>query len=772
MTDHSRARLPRTATLLLGALVLLLTLAGGLATGPASATASSTLANTHHSATTPSGDSGTSIDPLRYNCGNAAPSCGQVGESYGYYNGSNVNLLYSENYYCDTAVSSNATTGCEVGAGPSSPNPTAPSPDGTSLGNTTHGDTLYIPVPLFANAPPTQCVGTATCIDHPPTIDLSRIAGALPGNPPPASLNNVAIPSHDHVVATRNSGLPEWWNVKVVATTDPATFATLTSVSAINTAIAASKAIAAPTNAYLFFQVLPGTVPAAVAANLTATAPPAPAVPSAPAAPPVSQVELGTTFDNLINDCGATAPNCQNIGQSHDWIQGQDVQALYSEPFYCATTASTVHSATGCEAGANPTSVPPGVADTTPPTPTVTNGQIDPVYIPVPLYASPPVAYTQCPGVITCIDHPATIDLSLLAPTLGVADASSLNNVPLPSHDHLLTTRNGDQPEWWNVIVIPVTSPKGLAAVEQSKDYTAVKALETTPGSGVGVTGAPEVPTNAYLWFQTLPGAGPATPGPVASTCKSHLPSGSVVGGAALDDGTGYYQVDAAGDVAAFGAATCYGSMTGAHLNQPIVGMAVDRTTGGYWLVGADGGVFAFNAPYLGSTGGTRLNGPIVGITPTLDGSGYRLVASDGGVFSYNAAFLGSTGGIHLNKPIVGMGIDRVTGGYWLVAADGGVFAYGAPYLGSTGGTTLNKPVVGIMPTSDGSGYRLVATDGGVFAFGAPFYGSAGSEHLNQPVVGGLNNNSYDGYWLVAADGGVFTYGSTGDGMPFYGSAV
>ena len=101
--------------------------------------------------------------------------------------------------------------------------------------------------------------------------------------------------------------------------------------------------------------------------------------------------------------------------------------------------------------------MPPGVSDTTPPTPTVTNSQIDPLYIPVPLYASPPVAYTQCPSVVTCIDHPATIDLSRLAPTLGVANASSLSDVPLPSHDHLLTTRNGDQPEWWNVIVIPVT---------------------------------------------------------------------------------------------------------------------------------------------------------------------------------------------------------------------------------------------------------------------------------------------------------------------------
>ncbi len=755
--------------LLFGMMLALLSVGTGLSTARAGAASPSTHAA--RSASLPNGDQGTTIDPLRYNCGNAAPSCGQVGESYGYYNGTNVDLLYSENYYCDTAVASHAVTGCEVGAPPSGPNPTAPSPDGTSLGNTAHGDKLYIPVPLFAGAPPTQCVASATCIDHPPTIDLSRIAAALPGNPSPSSLDDVPIPAHDHVVGTRNGGLPEWWNVQVVATADPATFATLTSASAIDAAVNSSKAVSVPTNAYLFFQVLAGTVPAAQAADLTATAPPGPAVPAAPGAPPTGQVEPGTTFDNLRNDCGATAPLCQNIGISHDWIQGQDVNALYTEPFYCGTTAGPVHSATGCEAGAAPTSVPPGVSDTTPPSPSVTNGQIDPLYIPVPLYASPPVAYAQCPSVVTCIDHPATIDLSLLAPTLGVADASSLDDVPLPSHDHLLTTRNGDQPEWWNVIVIPVTSAQGLATVEHAKDYAAVRALETTAGSGIGVPGAPEVPTNAYLWFQTLPGAGPATPGPVSSSCTSTLASGTVVGGAAVDDGTGYYEVDAAGTVATFGAATCYGSLTGVPLNKPIVGMAVDRATGGYWLVGADGGVFAFNAPWLGSTGDLRLNAPIVGITATLDGSGYWLVASDGGVFAYNAPFFGSAGGIRLNKPVVAMGLDRMTGGYWLVASDGGVFAYGAPFEGSAGATPLNKPVVGIAPVSDGSGYRLIASDGGVFSYNAPFYGSAGAIALNQPVVGGFDNNSYDGYWLEAADGGIFTYSPPSEGMPFFGSA-
>ena len=756
-----------------------------------SVTASASPATTAHAAQdpAPSGDNGTTIDPLQYNCGNDAPTCGQVGESNGYYNGTNVDLLYSEDYYCEPGKGSlDTTTGCEAGtAASANPNPTLASANGTILGNTKHSDTLYIPVPIGFTPPPTQCIGTATCIDHPPTIDLHALAGYL-GVSNPSTLDAVPIPAHNHVVATRNGGLPEWWNVEIVATKSLATFNTLTSLNAINTAAAdpnpATTATEVPTNAFLFFQVLPGTLSASMASNLTATAPPGPSVPAAPAAPPASQVEPGTTFNNLMNDCGATAPNCQNVGISRDWIQGQDVEALYSEQYYCGTTGVTVHSSTGCEAGANPTSVPPNVGDTTIPTPAnsypnAANGTIDPLYIPVPLYATPPVTYNQCSSAITCIDHPATIDLSLLAPTLGVANASTLDNVPLPGHDHLLTTRNGDQPEWWNVIVIPVTTPAGLATVESSKDYASVRALEGVAGSGIGIPAAgstpavTEVPTNAYLWFQTLPGGSSPTPGPVQTNCMTHLPAGSVVGSAALDDGTGYYETDSQGDVAAFGAATCYGAMTGRHLNQPIVGMAVDRMTGGYWLVAKDGGVFSFNAPFYGSAGGSPLNKPVVGITPTLNGTGYYLVASDGGVFTYGGAtFAGSTGNIHLNKPVVGMGLDRSTGGYWLVASDGGVFSFNAPFMGSTGGMALNKPVVGIAPLSDGSGYRLVASDGGVFDFNAPFYGSTGNLKLNAPVIAGLNNNSYDGYWLTASDGGVFTFGPPNEGMPFYGSAA
>ncbi len=376
----------RMVTTLLGALfVVVFGMAGVIATQVATAAAKPHAVQVPP----PSGDNGTTIDPLQYNCGNDAPTCGQVGESNGYYNRTNVDLLYSENYYCDANVSSAAATGCEAGAGPSpTPSPVSAGDSGTSLGNTTHNGTLYIPVPLFANPPPTQCTATATCIDHPPTIDLSRIASALPGDPSPPSVSNVPIPAHDHIVGTRNGGLPEWWNVR----SSPRAIrprSTPDQCRGHQRRRQRRTAVRSPTNAFLFFQVLPGTAFSGHGSGSERDGSPGSRLAPAPAPPPASQVEPGTTFNNLKNDCGATAPNCQNIGVSRDWIDGQDVEALYTEPYYCGTTTVSGPFVIGVRSGSDPTSVPPGVADRTPPTPTQTNSQIDRLYIPVPLYSSP-----------------------------------------------------------------------------------------------------------------------------------------------------------------------------------------------------------------------------------------------------------------------------------------------------------------------------------------------------------------------------------------------
>jgi hypothetical protein len=241
------------------------------------------------------------------------------------------------------------------------------------------------------------------------------------------------------------------------------------------------------------------------------------------------------------------------------------------------------------------------------------------------------------------------------------------------------------------------------------------------------------------------------------------IASGSrVIGIAPLNNGTGYWEAEADGTVAAFGNAQNYGSANGQPLNSPIVGIAATPDGGGYWLVASDGGIFSFgDAQFYGSTGNLRLNAPIVGMTSTGDGGGYWIVASDGGIFSFgDAVFLGSMGGQWLNQPIVGMAGDAATGGYWLVAADGGIFSFGAPFWGSTGNIRLNKPIVGMEALPNGQGYRFVASDGGIFAFGqAPFDGSTGNLALVAPVVGMASDNATNGYWMAAQDGGVFTFG-------------
>ncbi len=119
----------------------------------------------------------------------------------------------------------------------------------------------------------------------------------------------------------------------------------------------------------------------------------------------------------------------------------------------------------------------------------------------------------------------------------------------------------------------------------------------------------------------------------------------------------GYWVVASNGGVYPFGAAVNHGSMVGARLNAPIIGMAPTADGAGYWLVGGDGGIFSFgDARFYGSTGNIRLNRPVIGMASTSDGKGYWLYAGDGGIFTFgDAHFYGSTGNLRLFQPIVGM---------------------------------------------------------------------------------------------------------------------
>jgi len=180
----------------------------------------------------------------------------EFGMTQALYKGSVYSFTYTKGFFCDTAVSSAASTKCEVGAASIH----APSKQ---------HDPLYITVPLgFAPAKMQECPAGLVCVDHPATADLSRLEPALKGLYPTltdaqltAALKNIAVPGHDHFITDTNGGLPEWWDVHVIGVTSPSVYASIVkhgSYSYIASLLAAKNASVVgpiPTNIWLYFGV-------------------------------------------------------------------------------------------------------------------------------------------------------------------------------------------------------------------------------------------------------------------------------------------------------------------------------------------------------------------------------------------------------------------------------------------------------------------------------------------------------------------------------------
>jgi hypothetical protein len=310
----------------------------------------------------------------------------------------------------------------------------------------------------------------------------------------------------------------------------------------------------------------------------------------------------------------------------------------------------------------------------------------------------------------------------------------------------------------------------GAATVEGS--YSGGDGRVTSTFTYPGIAPGPP-PTTTSTTSTTTPVPPPPPPKPVNCPSTAGRRLGGAVGIASvrISGCDGYFVVDSAGHVSAFGAATSHGDLTGLRLSAAIIAVQSTPDGKGYWMLGADGGVFTFgDARFFGSTGGRRLNAPVVGMAATPDNRGYWIVARDGGVFDFgDARFYGSTGSLRLNSAVDGIAVAPGGRGYWLVASDGGVFAFTPDgFYGSLGRARLARPVVGMSSTPDGRGYTLVGSDGGVFSFGdAPFYGSLGGHPPATPVVDLSPTPGDNGYYLVAAGGAVYAFGP---GARYFGS--
>ena len=179
----------------------------------------------------------------------------EFGMTKSFFDGHTVSFTYSKGYYCDDSVSSAASSGCEAGANYKTP-------------PAKNFDPLYITVPLGFTVPmmSMECPAGLVCVDHPGTIDLSRLEPDLKALYPKltvaqltAALKNSATPGHEHFITTLNGGKAEWWDVKVIGVTSLKEWNAINaheSFSFLNQQVAKKLTTAIiPTNLFLYFGV-------------------------------------------------------------------------------------------------------------------------------------------------------------------------------------------------------------------------------------------------------------------------------------------------------------------------------------------------------------------------------------------------------------------------------------------------------------------------------------------------------------------------------------
>ncbi len=176
------------------------------------------------------------------------------------------------------------------------------------------------------------------------------------------------------------------------------------------------------------------------------------------------------------------------FGMTQSYFNGKVVSFTYSKGFYCDKHVMSA-ATSGCEAGTNFKVAPAA--------------NFDPLYITVPLGFTVPTMSMECPSGLVCVDHPGTIDLSALEPALkalypqytAAQLTAALRNFATPGHEHIITTTNGGQAEWWDVKVVGVTSLSVWNAINAHKSYSFL-AQEDSKKLTTGV-----IPTNLFLYF-------------------------------------------------------------------------------------------------------------------------------------------------------------------------------------------------------------------------------------------------------------------------------
>lgn len=159
------------------------------------------------------------------------------GTTPGWFEGRTVTFFYNKDFFCSEPPESGADSGCVLGAEAETP----PRPGNIPV--------VYVMTPLGFTPPDLHCPTVGQCINHPSTIDASRVFGM--------GAENLPLPAHSHIVDQRGSN---WWEIEVIGVTDEGVWnqiAEAQDLATVRTLQAAGEGITGdiPTNLFLFFGV-------------------------------------------------------------------------------------------------------------------------------------------------------------------------------------------------------------------------------------------------------------------------------------------------------------------------------------------------------------------------------------------------------------------------------------------------------------------------------------------------------------------------------------
>lgn len=167
-----------------------------------------------------------------------------IGFTDGWLDGKTVQFFYSKfSFFCKEPPTSGADSNCEAGEEAQS------KPKGGDI------PVIYVMTPLGfrPNDATLQCPEVGNCINHPNTIDVSRVLGA--------GTENLALPAHSHIIEEDKNG---WWEIEVIGVKDPAVWDQIVAGKDLKTVRAlqadpqnADKITGdIATNSFLFFDVI------------------------------------------------------------------------------------------------------------------------------------------------------------------------------------------------------------------------------------------------------------------------------------------------------------------------------------------------------------------------------------------------------------------------------------------------------------------------------------------------------------------------------------